>query len=164
MGVLALFHEESLAPINIAFKEVAMYDRAGERIMAAIARAIAYLPIAPFTILFTWIYWVATRRISPLVDRSGRDSLNFQLSVICYALGFFVLVFVVTHVSRIPVPGFLASHGGGFFSLFGFLDGVILFSLIVALGVFYTVTVAVAIIVTLMGRHFHSPLTIRFFH
>lgn len=143
--------------------DVAVQYGVAERLLAAIARAIAYLPLVPFTILITWVYWVLLRDTSPFVERSGRDSLNFQISVMLYTLGLILLITIILLASHAHFAALLPSAAGSVAGLYSVLTEIVLFAVLIALAAFYTVTIAVGIIVNLTGRYFNSPLTIRFF-
>ena len=79
------------------------------------------------------VAWLVKRDVWPLVDDQGKESLNFQLSVLLYGVVCFVLIFVII----------------GIFLLF-------------ALVIFDFVIVILASIEANKGRAYRYPLCIRF--
>jgi uncharacterized Tic20 family protein len=97
--------------------------------------ALAGLTAIPLAhILGPLIIWLIKREEMPLVDRNGKEAMNFQISMTIYALVTIPLMFVI-----IGIPLFLA--------------------LVVADIVF----VIMASIKTNEGKEFHYPLAIPFF-
>lgn len=56
---------------------------------------IMYLGIPLGNIIGPLIVWLIKKNEIPLVDDQGKESLNFQLSILIYAVVSFVLIFVV---------------------------------------------------------------------
>ncbi|MCG6154524.1 DUF4870 domain-containing protein [Rubinisphaera margarita] len=56
------------------------------RIWAMLCHAVTLLRFLPFvwTVVVPLAIWLAKKETSPFVDRHGRESLNFQLSVLIY--------------------------------------------------------------------------------
>ncbi|MFY8274525.1 DUF4870 domain-containing protein [Pseudoalteromonas sp. SSDWG2] len=79
------------------------------------------------------IVWLVKKDEMPIVDRHGRDSLNFQLTMLIAYVVSFILVFVVIGVILLPI--------------------VALFSLIM---------VVIASIKAYEGKEFSYPLSIKF--
>ncbi|WP_245631944.1 DUF4870 domain-containing protein [Alicyclobacillus ferrooxydans] len=79
------------------------------------------------------IVWLIKRNQSPFVDEQGKESLNFQISLLLYAI----------------IAGLLC------LILIGFL-------LLFTLAVFQIVLVIIATVRVYNGEHYRYPLTIRF--
>lgn len=79
------------------------------------------------------IIWIVKKDTSPFVDDQGKESLNFQLSLLIYYL-----------VSAIAILAFI-----GFFMLLGLL-------------VFETIVIIMASVAANQGQPYRYPLTIRF--
>ncbi len=80
------------------------------------------------------VIWLIKREEMPLVDQSGREALNFQLSMTIYALVTIPLMFIV-----VGIP------------------------LFIALAITNVIFVVIATIRTNEGREYHYPLAIPFF-
>ncbi|MEM0515647.1 DUF4870 domain-containing protein [Pseudoalteromonas sp. YIC-827] len=90
--------------------------------------------IIPFgSILGPLIIWLVKKEDMPIVDRHGRESLNFQLTMLIAYIVCFILIFVAVGVLLLPI--------------------VALFSFIM---------VIVASIKAYEGKEFSYPLTIKF--
>ena len=90
--------------------------------------------VIPFgNIIAPLIIWLVKKEESELVDRHGKESLNFQISIAIYCAIAFLLVFIV-----IGIP------------------------LLFALGIFNLVMIIVAAVKTNSGEDFRYPLCIRF--
>ena len=90
------------------------------------------IPVAG-SVIGPLVAWLVKRDVWPLVDDQGKESLNFQLSVLLYGIVCFVLIFVII----------------GIFLLF-------------ALVIFDFVMVILASIEANKGRAYRYPLCIRF--
>lgn len=90
--------------------------------------------IIPFgNVLAPLALWLAKREKYPLVDDQGKESLNFQLSIMLYSLVGFVLIFIVV----------------------GFL-------LLIVIAFFALIQVIIATISASKGNKYRYPLCIRF--
>jgi hypothetical protein len=90
--------------------------------------------IVPFgNLIGPLIFWLVKRDQSPLVDREGKEALNFQISMTLYMLVSGVLIFV--------------------------LIGIPLLFLVAILDLIFTVVAAVKVS---SGETYRYPLTIRF--
>ncbi|HZW54505.1 MAG TPA: zinc ribbon domain-containing protein [Candidatus Elarobacter sp.] len=101
--------------------------------MGAHLSALAGLFIPFGNIAGPLVVWLVKREQSPLVDREGKESLNFQISCTIYAVISALLIFVL-----------------------------IGFPLLIAVGVFNVVFAIVAAVKVSNGQPFRYPLTIRF--
>ncbi|WP_105201133.1 MULTISPECIES: DUF4870 domain-containing protein [unclassified Pseudoalteromonas] len=90
--------------------------------------------IVPFgSILGPLIIWLVKKEEMPIVDRHGRESLNFQLTMLIAYIVCFILIFVAVGILLLPI--------------------VALFSFIM---------VIVASIKAYEGKEFSYPFTIKF--
>lgn len=121
----------------------------GDRNMAMLCHLISFVGIViPFgNILGPLVVWLIQREKSPFVDEHGKESINFQLSLIVYSfVGVLLLV-----VSAILVIVFI-----GIFML------VIVGLIVLALFVFSLIVVIVASVRASNGEMYRYPLSIRF--
>ena len=121
----------------------------GDRNMAMLCHLISFVGIViPFgNILGPLVVWLIQREKSSFVDEHGKESINFQLSLIVYSfVGVLLLV-----VSAILVIVFI-----GIFML------VIVGMIVLALFVFSFVVVILAAIRASNGEMYRYPLSIRF--
>ncbi|HET6228730.1 MAG TPA: DUF4870 domain-containing protein [Longimicrobiaceae bacterium] len=79
------------------------------------------------------IIWLSKKDTSAYVDRHGRESLNFQISMMIYVIGAFILMFLLVGFFLLPV-----------------------------LAVFHIVVVIIASMRANEGREYRYPLCIRF--
>ncbi|NEO85111.1 MAG: DUF4870 domain-containing protein [Spirulina sp. SIO3F2] len=141
-----------------------------ERLVAMLCHAssLLWLPLLivgvpiPFAnVVIPLVVWLLEREQSPFIDRHGRESLNFQLSMLLYSLGLIILGIFLA-ILWFVVLGFGGSLDSGIASLsalvmlFGYGSFVLFWSLI------QLVLVIWASIRAQRGRHFRYPLTIRF--
>ena len=90
--------------------------------------------IFPFgNVIVPLVLWLIKKDEMPLVEREGKKSVNFQISITIYTVVAFILVFVL-----IGLP------------------------LLLAIGVFDFVVIILAAIRTNKGEDYHYPLSIRF--
>ncbi|MEZ5949689.1 MAG: DUF4870 domain-containing protein [Planctomycetaceae bacterium] len=77
--------------------EAAMVVTREEKIWAMLCHALALLRIRPviWTILIPLAIWLGKRDSSAFVDRHGRESLNFQISIVLYHLVLGTLLWLV---------------------------------------------------------------------
>jgi uncharacterized Tic20 family protein len=87
----------------------------------------------PAGIIAVLVMWLVKKDESPALDRVGREVLNFNLSMLIYAIGSFILVFVLIGIG-----------------------------LLIALWVFGLVVTIIAAIRANDGHYYRYPLTIRF--
>jgi len=75
-----------------------------ERTLAAACHASMLLVgfIGPLAI------WLAKRDTSPLIDKNGREALNFSIAMFAYSCVCFVLVFVLVGIFLLYALGFFA--------------------------------------------------------
>lgn len=109
-------------------------SQADERLFAMLCHLTAFAGyVVPFgNFVVPLIIWMLKKDESLLVDDQGRESLNFQISLIIYAIGCVVLAFVVIGI-------FLA----------------------VALAVFSVVVIIMASIKAYSGEAYRYPLNLR---
>ena len=86
-----------------------------------------------FSFIAPLIIWLLKRNESWFVDEQGKEALNFQISVLIYSIGLFILSLL----------------------LIGFLIAPIFF-------IVYYVFVILASVRSYQGENFHYPLIIRF--
>ncbi len=98
--------------------------------LLALANYVAF----PAGLIAVLVLWLVKKDDSPPLDRVGREVLNFNLSMLLYAIVSFILVFVLIGIG-----------------------------LLVALWVFGLVVTIVAAVRTKDGHYYRYPLTIRFF-
>ncbi|HTD36062.1 MAG TPA: DUF4870 domain-containing protein [Candidatus Limnocylindrales bacterium] len=96
--------------------------------------ALAGLVIPLGNLIGPLVCWLVKRNESPLVDRNGKESLNFQLSMTIYMIISTVLIFV--------------------------LIGIPLLFVVAILDLVFSIIAAVK---TNNGEDYRYPLTIRFF-
>ncbi len=78
-----------------------------ERIYATwIHLAGLFIPVGNF--LIPMILWLLKRRESHYIDQQGREVMNFQLTIIFYAI--FALILIATPVGWIFIPVILLLH------------------------------------------------------
>ncbi len=122
------------------------------RIIAAIIHLIAWIsPI--ISIPITWIVWMVTKELHPLIDQSGKSALNFQSSLALYlvaAIGIFGAVCGLSANNNIAgtIATLLAYPNFLIISILGFAS----FSLPI-----------IAAIFTIYGKVYSYPLAIRFY-
>lgn len=62
------------------------------------------LPIVPFSgVLLPLILWLVKRQQFPFVNRSGREALNFQISMHLYMIVSAILIFVLIGFVLLPI-------------------------------------------------------------
>lgn len=107
---------------------------ANERTMAMLCHLLALSGyVIPFgNIIGPLVMWLVKKDEMPFVDEQGKESLNFQITVMIAMIVSFVLVFVII----------------GFF-------------LLIAIGIGSLVLVIIATIKANEGTHYRYPLTIR---
>lgn len=121
------------------------------------------LPIPFASIVLPLVVWAARRRESDFIDHHGRESLNFQLSMLLY--GFVLLLIGVVFVFIIAVffglEGFNSSDPSTFVG--ALIGGAVAYvGFLVLWGVLQTVLVAIAGVQAVQGKKSRYPLTIRF--
>jgi hypothetical protein len=117
-----------------------------------------YLPF--FNVLGPLIIWQLKKKQDPWIDFQGKESLNFQLSLIIYSLGFIIVclfLLFVTSVIVFNVNGFGSQFLDLLMGIFNFLWVFIGFIFLFQLGlVIFAATKAYK------GQHYRYPFTIRF--
>ena len=90
--------------------------------------------IIPFgNIIGPLVHWLIKRNESAVIDAEGKKALNFQISVLIYAIISFLLTFVVIGMILLP-----------------------------AVGIFSLVMIIIAAVKTNNGEDFNYPLSINF--
>lgn len=117
-----------------------------ERLLAAVSHAIALLPVGPFVILVTLVYWLIVRSVSGFVNHHGREALNFQITYNIALVVLFAAAFVITRF-----------HG-----LVNAMGGIMFFAILIAYGLFYLALIIVAIVSALLGKWYKYPMTFDF--
>jgi len=119
-----------------------------------------YLPF--FNILGPLIIWLWKRSNSPWVDLQGRESLNFQLSLVIYSL---IIIFIsLLLVILTCVINLIISHSDHHVdvdNVFGMLSSI-LFGLIFMIAILQAILVPFAALKAYKGKYYRYPLTIRF--
>ncbi len=130
--------------------------------------ALLGLPTLPFFNLFgPLIVWLTGRDRATFIDRHGRESLNFQLSLTIYSFIIFLVVLAIA-VVLLAVTALYGSQGeseagtavmsGGLMALVG---GTIWLVIQAILSLFGLVLAIWAAIAAGNGRHYRYPLTIQ---
>lgn len=118
------------------------------------------IPIPFANILLPFLVWLVKREESPWIDRHGRESLNFQISMFIYGLLLLiagvVIAIVLVLVFNSQPPGTNISTTILGFVLLGYGSFLLFWSLI------QLVLVIWAGVRAQQGRKFRYPLTIRF--
>ena len=127
------------------------FDRvsSGDRNMAMLCHLISFVGIVlPFgNILGPLVVWLTQREKSSFVDEHGKESINFQLSLIVYSF-VSVLLLIVSAILTVVVIGI--------FML------IIVGLLILALLVFSFIVIIIAAVRASNGEEYRYPLSIRF--
>ncbi len=95
------------------------------------------------------VVWLLRKNESPAIDREGKDSLNFQISMTTYIIASYLLFFA----------GFFGFVVHAVLPFAGFFSG---FLLAIGFGVFDLIQVIIAAIKTSNGEQYRYPITIRF--
>lgn len=115
----------SQGPLNSTDRNLGMFCHLG---------ALSVFVGVPFgNILAPLIIWLIRREDSPFVDRQGKESLNFQLSMVIYGIISVLLMFI--------------------------LIGFITITAVVVVDILFTI---VASVKASRGESYHYPLTIQF--
>ena len=112
-----------------------MSENPQERTMGMLCHLLAFCGLVmPFggNILGPLVLWLVKKEGMPFVDDQGKESLNFQISVVIYGVGAALLSFIGI--------------------------GIVLGA---ALGVFWLVMVIIATVAANKGERYRYPLTIR---
>ena len=113
-----------------------MSENPQERTMGMLCHLLAFCGLVmPFggNILGPLVLWLVKKEGMPFVDDQGKESLNFQISVVIYGVGAALLSFIGI--------------------------GIVLGA---ALGVFWLVMVIIATVAANKGERYRYPLAIRF--
>jgi uncharacterized Tic20 family protein len=114
--------------------------------------------IVPFgSILAPLIVWLAQKNKHPFVDEQGRESVNFQISMIIY-LGLLMLVGFILYFSAY----FFARSLYFFARSLGFLLFIPISIVLSALYVFGLIVVLVAAVKAYNGQSYRYPFNLRF--
>lgn len=89
------------------------------------------------------VIWLIYRDRSALVDAHGKEQLNFQISLIIYTVGLYVVASVLA----------LVTFGLGF---------LLLFPLFLGIGIYALVVIILAAMAANRGQYYRIPLNIRF--
>ncbi|MEQ6390532.1 DUF4870 domain-containing protein [Bacillaceae bacterium S4-13-58] len=133
-----------------------MGDENKDRDLASIPHVLTFVPLGPFNILVSLIYWLIMRERSPFIEQHARSNVNLLLSMYLYGLiGFAILFMVYLILSFFPeIEAPVILFGFGLY-LFGFL--FILLQILYML-----ITLTIAIVRALLGKEARYPLTIKF--
>ncbi|OLP19590.1 hypothetical protein BST81_04830 [Leptolyngbya sp. 'hensonii'] len=116
------------------------------------------IPIPMGGFVVPLLIWLAKREAHPFIDDQGKESVNFQLSMLLYSLAAFILLLLL-------VPVVLLFGGARGDALIG-LSIALLIGLILGLagliGLFELVVVIFAAAKAGNGEFYRYPLTIRF--
>lgn len=121
------------------------------------------LPIPFASVVIPLLVWSIQREKSQFVDHHGRESLNFQISLLIYGFVLIVLSLIglLLFVLVLGAEDLLAGRPT---TLFIFTTAVSLYGLLLVIwGVFQIALVVWAAIAAYQGKKFYYPLTIRFF-
>ena len=99
-----------------------------------LAALVGFLGIPLATIIGPLVVWLIKKQEYPLVDREGKKSLNFQISMAIYAVAAFLLIFVL-----IGIP------------------------LLILIALVDLILIIVASVKTSNGEDYNYPLSIKFF-
>ena len=95
------------------------------------------------------VVWLLRKNESAAIDREGKDSLNFQISMTMYIIASYLLFFA----------GFFGFVVHAVLPFAGFFSG---FLLAIGFGIFDLIQVIIAAIKTSNGEQYRYPITIRF--
>lgn len=131
-----------------------------EKLLSAVPHVIAMLPIPLLNIVLVYIYRVIIGTESLLVENHTRNNINFQISYQLYLLALFLLIGLISFISKhfdfavIDLPPLFAIVGFGF--------GFIIIGLLLIQGLLITALLIFAIFKAFLGEYINFPLTIRF--
>jgi uncharacterized Tic20 family protein len=120
------------------------------------------LPIPFASIVLPLVVWAARRRESNFIDYHGRESLNFQLSMLIYG---FVLVLIGVGIAlfAILVFGFEQFDPNDPTAIVGAMAGAFAYiAFLIVWAVIQTILVVIAGVQAVQGNKSRYPLTIRF--
>lgn len=127
-----------------------------EKALASIPHVLTFVPLGPFNILVSLLYWLIMRERSSFVEQHARSNVNLLLSMYLYGLIGFAILFTVhlifSFFPEIEAP--IVLFGFGLY-IFGFL--FILLQILYML-----ITLTISIVRALLGKEARFPLTIRF--
>ncbi|MBM7571098.1 DUF4870 domain-containing protein [Aquibacillus albus] len=125
-----------------------------EKLMAVFGYLIPiFFPIPLLSIVAIQVYYLLFRGESIFFDEHARENVNFQISYQIYLFSLFGIGYIFSKLAPI-LPE--ASIPFNVIVLFG------AFGLIIFAGLFWFITMIIAIIRAVLGKRFRFPLTIRF--
>ncbi|WP_337884805.1 DUF4870 domain-containing protein [Fischerella thermalis] len=90
--------------------------------------------IIPFgSVLIPLIIWLTQKEKHPFIDEQGKESVNFQLSLIIYVLVFVIFLQILTPFLLALLPRDYSSFSFAVFTPYLFSMAVMLFQLIMAI-------------------------------
>jgi uncharacterized Tic20 family protein len=108
------------------------------------------------------VIWLLKKDESEFVDRHGRESLNFQISMTLYGIAL-ITAAIVTFLLYLIIAGGLANTDGGAFAwIAGALGGIGWLILVTAFSLVQLILVIVATVQASQGKFYRYPLTLRF--
>lgn len=124
-------------------------------------------PVRFISLVAPLLVWITKRDEHPFVDEQGKESLNFQLSMLLYELAISIVcgiaAFIIFGSAFFAAPTVGASESAGF-ALFAGLGLLILAPLILLglLGIFAAIAAVVAALKASEGKVYRYPITLRF--
>lgn len=119
----------------------------------------------PFTnILAPALIWYFKKEESDVIDAHGRESLNFQISMLIYALGAVILLSFLLFVGIIILLLLGITEGNPFAVLFATLTGIGFFVgivLVIAIAIFQLAVVVFAALKAKDGLMYRYPFNLR---
>ena len=116
--------------------------------------------IVPFgSILAPIVVWLAQKLKHPFIDEQGKESVNFQISILIYSFLLMFVGFVILNILSIVI--LLSPNSGTIFLSFPLL--FILILIVAALIViFYLIVIVVAATKAYRGQSYRYPFNLRF--
>lgn len=109
--------------------------------------ALCGLIFIPLYVVAPLIVWVFKKKSSPVIEEHGKESINFQLSMLLYGLCMVLILFILQHT----IAGISSDHSKNL---------MLLVPAVMAL--FDSIMVIVAAVKAYKGDLFHYPITIHF--
>ncbi|MDY6785690.1 MAG: DUF4870 domain-containing protein [Cyanobacteriota bacterium] len=107
------------------------------------------------------VVWLAARNESEFVDRHGRESINFQISMIIYGIGLILVSIALLFLYLIAVGGSANPDGGAFILGAAILGGIGWLTLLAVFSLVQLVLVIMAAVKASQGKYYRYPLTLR---
>jgi uncharacterized protein len=120
-----------------------------------------FLPVPFINVIVTFCLWRWRRNWHDFIDDQGRESLNFQLSQLVYALMTLVLILFILVASFVIRFSSLGSNlAANFWSIGLIISGFIMLTLVL-LQITLTIFASVK---AMQGQSYRYPFTLRFFN